>query len=106
MTRLLVLFNLKPGITPEVYERWAREVDLPTVRNLESIHEFEVYRITGLLGSDAPPPYRYAEVIDITDMQRFGSEVATARMREIAARFGELAETHFLMTEPLEPGGT
>jgi len=102
MTRLLVLFNLKPDITPEEYERWAREVDLPTVRSLDSIERFDVYRIPGVLGSRASPPYRYAEVIDIGDMQRFGEEIATARIREIAARFSQLADAQFLTTEPLD----
>ena len=102
MTRLLVLFNLKPGITPEEYERWARQVDLPTVRALESIEQFDVYRIPGLLESPAAAPYRYAEVIDIGDMKRFGAEIATVRMREIAARFSQLADAQFLATEPLD----
>jgi len=102
MTRLLVLFNLKPGITREEYERWAREVDLPTVRALDSIEQFDVYRIPSLLASEAAPPYRYAEVIDIGDMERFGAETATVRMREIAARFSQLADAQFLMTEPLD----
>ncbi len=102
--RLLVLFNLRPGITREEYERWARESDLPTARSLGSIRNFEVYRIPGLLGSDAPAPYQYAEVIDIADMQRFGADIATARMRAIAARFAELADARFLLTEPLDPG--
>jgi len=102
--RLLVLFNLKPGVSREQYERWARENDLPTVRALASIRGFEVYRIPGLLGSDAPAPYEYAEIIDISDMQRFGAEIATERMRAIAARFAELADARFLLTEPLDAG--
>lgn len=101
MTRILVLFNLKPGVTREMYERWARETDLPTVRGLSSVERFDAYRICGVLGSDTTSPYQYAEVIDVSDMNRFGAEVASAGMRVIAARFGELAEACFLLTEPV-----
>ena len=101
MTRLLVLFNLKPGVTRETYERWAREVDLPTVRGLASVQRFDAYRVCGSLGSGAPPPYEYAEVIDVGDMSRFGSDIGSARMRAVAARFSELADACFLLTEPL-----
>ncbi len=101
MTRLLVLFNLKPGVTRETYEQWARDVDLPTVRGLVSVERFDAYRVCGALGSSEPPPYQYAEVIDVRDMSRFGSEIATAQMRAVAARFSELADACFLLTEPV-----
>lgn len=101
MTRLLVLFNLKPGVSRETYEEWARAVDLPTVRGLASVERFEAYRICGALGSLEAPPYQYAEVIDIRDMGRFGSEIASERMRGVAARFSELADACFLLTEPM-----
>mgnify|MGYP000668011295 CR=1 FL=1 len=48
--RLLVLFNLKPGVSPEDYEHWAKTRDMPTVRSLPSIDDFRAYRVTGLLG--------------------------------------------------------
>lgn len=102
MNRLLVLFNLKPGVTRDAYERWAREVDLPTVRGLKSIERFDAYRICGALGSDAPAPYQYAEVIDVRDMSRFGIDIGSEQMRAVATRFSELADACFLVTEPLQ----
>jgi len=54
MAIMVVLFNLKPGIRPEDYERWAREVDVPAVSSLQSVDRFRVCRAIGTLGSDAP----------------------------------------------------
>jgi hypothetical protein len=100
--RLIALFNLRPGIEPSAYEHWARTVDLPTVNALASIDKFEVFRVTGKLGSDDPAPYAYAEIIDVGDMEAFWRDVAGERMQAVAAEFGRLAETVFLTTEKLD----
>ena len=98
--RIIVLFNLKPGVNVEDYESWARTRDMPTVRSLGSIAAFDVFRATGTLSGDAPP-YDYIEIIDVADMERFGTEVATDPMPAIAAEFGTLADATFIMTEAL-----
>lgn len=100
--RLIVLFNLKPGIDRVAYEAWARETDLPTVNALPSIDRFEVFRTTGVLGSDAAPPYAYVEILDVADMDRFGADCDTDAMGKIAAAFQGMADFTFLTTEPLE----
>jgi hypothetical protein len=101
-SRILALFNLRPGITPAAYEHWAKTVDLPTVNALPSIDKFEVFRITGKLGAPDPAPYAYGEIIDIKDMTVFSADIATENMQKVAAEFGRLAETVFLTTETLE----
>jgi hypothetical protein len=100
-TRILALFNLRGGIDQAAYEHWAKTVDLPTVNALPSIDAFEVFRVTGTLGSDAPAPYAYAEVLDIADMTQFGADIATDQMRAVAADFGRMADVVFLTTEKL-----
>jgi hypothetical protein len=100
-TRLLALFNLRPGVAAADYEAWAATVDLPTVNALPSIERFEVMRVTGCLGSDAQAPYAYAEIIDVRDMDQFGQDVSTPQMQSIAAEFNRLADVVFLTTEPL-----
>ena len=88
--RLVALFNLKPGIDPQAYAEWARTVDLPTVNGLSSISSFRVFKATGLLGSDAAPPYGYVEIIDVADMDQFGKDVATEVMQKVAAQFNDM----------------
>ncbi len=100
--RIIVLFNLKPGVDSAVYENWARTTDIPGVRSLRSVSDFQVYRATGLLGTDAKPPYAYIEVIDVADMQAFGSDVSTEAVRKVAAEFQQFADNpQFVMTEAL-----
>jgi hypothetical protein len=101
-SRILALFNLRPGISPADYEHWAKTVDLPTVNALPSIDHFGVFRITGKLGSADPAPYAYGEIIDINNMEVFGADIASEKMQAVAAEFGRLADTVFLTTEPLD----
>jgi hypothetical protein len=99
--RIFALFNLKPGVSPAAYAEWAKTVDLPTVNALPSIGGFRVFRSTGLLGSDATPPYQYIEVLDVNDMDQFGQDVSSAAMQEVAAAFGGMVEVTFITTEEL-----
>nr|WP_047167607.1 REDY-like protein HapK [Sphingomonas sp. Y57] len=98
--RIIALFNLKPGVTREQYESWARSRDLPTVRSLPSIAAFDVLRTTGTLSGDAAP-YEYVEIIDVKDMERFGVDVAADPMPAIAAEFAAHADATFILTEAL-----
>ena len=54
--KIIVLFNLKPGVSISEYEQWARTRDIPGVNALESVSSFTVHRATGLFGSDAASP--------------------------------------------------
>lgn len=96
--RIVVLFNLKDGVDPRAYEAWARETDIPTVRALPSIAGFEVAAATGLLMSEDQPPFQYIEIIDVADMERFGSDVATETMHRIAAEFRQFADHPLFIT--------
>lgn len=101
-TRIVALFNLKPGISVADYENWAKTKDIPTVNGLKSVDAFEVFRSTGVLGSDAKPPYAYVEIIDVNDMQGFGAEVGTEAMKKIAAEFRPMTEDLvFMLTDKL-----
>jgi 5,10-methylenetetrahydrofolate reductase len=99
-SRIVALFNLKPGVSVEQYEAWAKEKDLPVVNGLESIDSFEVFRVTGSLTGGAIP-YQYVEIIDIADMEAFGQDIATEKMQAIAAEFQTLADVVFLTTDKL-----
>lgn len=90
--RVFVVFNLKPDIDPADYEAWARSTDIPVVRGLGSIAGFDVYRASGLLGSDAAPPFAYIEVIEVGDDAAFGADISTPTMQEIAAQFQAFAD--------------
>lgn len=99
--RIIVLFNLKPGVDPAAYEQWARTTDIPGVRALASCTDFQVYRATGLLGGGTAP-YQYIETIDITGMDAFMSDVVSDAVQKVAAEFQKFAdEPQFVLTEAL-----
>lgn len=102
MTTIVVLFNLKEGVSVEDYEAWARTTDIPGVRGLKSIAGFDVLRTTGLLGTDDNSPYSYIEIINVKDMALFGEEVSTDAMKAVAAEFQTFADNpQFIMTEEI-----
>ena len=99
MTRIIVLLNLKPGKSAADYERWATTTDLPTVNALESIASFTLHQAVSILGSDDRPPYDYVEILDVKDMDLFGTEVSTDEMSRIAAEFNEWSTPIFIVTK-------
>ena len=99
---VVVLFNLKAGADVREYEQWARTTDLPIVNKLPSVDSFEVLRTTGLLGSDAPAPYRYVEILRINDLDQLGKDVATDTMQRVVKEFGQFADQpQFMLTQSL-----
>jgi len=102
VTRIVVLFNLKPGVDRLDYENWAKHTDLPTVNGLSSVDGFSAHRAMALLGSDDPPPYQYVEILDVADMDAFGEDIAGDTMQKVAAEFQALADNPlFILTKPL-----
>ncbi|WP_430387113.1 REDY-like protein HapK [Blastomonas fulva] len=100
--KIIVLFNLKPGVSVSDYEDWARTRDIPGVNALSSVSSFTVHRATGLFGSDAASPYAYIEIIDIAAMDPFIADISTPEFQAMAAPFQEYADNpQFILTEDL-----
>ncbi|WP_228242455.1 REDY-like protein HapK [Porphyrobacter sp. GA68] len=101
--RIIVLFNLKNGVSVAEYEEWARTRDIPGVRALASVSEFTVHRATGMFGDEAAaPPFQYFEVIDVADMEGFVADISTPQFQEAAAPFQRYADNpQFVLTEDL-----
>jgi hypothetical protein len=100
--RIFVLFNLKPGVDKADYLAWAKSTDLPIVRGLASVSSFEVFAVSGMLGSDGSAPYQFIEVVDIADMDQFGLDITQEVMRRVAAEFQAIAVPQFLLSQSVE----
>ena len=96
---MIVLVDLKEGVDPEDYERWVLESYAPAVRELPSVEDWRDYRATGLLGSDAAPPYRYVVTLDIRDMDQLGRDVASEGMQGLLSELHDLADVTQIMAE-------
>ena len=101
MTTLIVLFNLKPGVTAAEYEAFARDVDLPIVRKLPSVASFEVLKSSGLMGGGTAP-YQYVEVLEIRNMEQLGKDVSSEQMQAVAGKFRTFADDpKFMVMSPI-----
>jgi hypothetical protein len=96
---MIVLANLKDGVDPEDYERWILESYAPAVRDLTSVEDWRDYRVSGLLGSDAAPPYQYVVTLEVNDMEQLGRDMAGEEMQMLFSELHDLAEVTQIMAE-------
>ncbi|MNU67865.1 REDY-like protein HapK [compost metagenome] len=102
MQTVIVLFNLKPGVSAGEYEAWARASDLPVVNALPSVEAFEVLKARGLLIGEGKPPYDYIEIMRIPDMAAFGKDLGDPAVQAGAAQFQQYADNPlFILTSAL-----
>jgi REDY-like protein HapK len=99
MATIVVLVKLKEGVSPEDYERWVLEGYAPEVRELSAVSDWRNHRVTGLLGSDARPPYDYVVTLQVDDLARLGEDMAGGRMRALLSELHGYAEVTQLMAE-------
>ena len=100
--RMILLFSLKPDADVAGFEEWARTRQLPGIRALVSVGEFQLYRATGLLGRDGNPPHQFVGIIDVDDMEGFDRDRASDAVRRIEAELGQFADdAPLILTEAL-----
>lgn len=100
MTTMIVLVELKEGVSPEDYERWVLESYAPAVRSLPSVREWRNYRVDGLLGSeDTAPPYRYVVTVEIDDLEQLGWDMSGEEIKRLLSELHEFAEVTQMMSE-------
>lgn len=97
MPALIVMFNLKDGVSEADYEAWAKSADLPTVRGHEGVDGFDLFRANNLFRTEDAAPYRYIEVIDIKDLDQFNQDVTTDVQKPISEKFREIADSPVAM---------
>ena len=101
MTTIVVLFNLKSGVSVADYERFALEMDIPEVNRLASVEQFEVFKAQGLMGGGASP-YAYVEILRVRDPEQLGKDVQSATMQQVVSTFRSMADNPlFIVTAPL-----
>jgi hypothetical protein len=101
MTTIVVLFNLKPGISVADYEKFAREMDIPEVNRLPSVDRFEVLKANGLMGG-GESPYAYVEILRVRDLAGLGQDVQSPVMQQVVSTFRGMADNPiFILTSAL-----
>ena len=101
MTTIVVLFNLKAGVSVADYEKFARELDIPSVNRLPSVERFEVLRSESLMGGGTAP-YQYIELLRVRNMTGLAAETQSPAMQQIVKTFQGMADNpRFIITASL-----
>jgi len=101
-----VLAKLKPGVSPEEYERFEREVDYVVAGRLKTIVSYRTHRITAADARLQGGPWDYIERIEITDRAAYDVELAAAGrdlIDELYAKYLDRDYTTSIWSELVEP---
>jgi len=101
-----VLAKLKPGVSPEDYERFEREVDYVVAGKLRTIVSYRTHRITAADARLAGGPWDYIERIEITDRAAYERELAAAGREligELYAKYLDRTYTTSIWSELVDP---
>lgn len=102
MSIVIVLFNLKTGVSHSEYEAWARGTDLPIVNALASVERFSILKATGRLDG-GKSPYEYIEILELHSLAALGEDAKSDTMRKVAGEFQRFADGPvFITTESLQ----
>ncbi len=99
MTTVVVLVDLREGVSPDDYERWVFKSYVPAVRDLPSVRDWRNYRVSGLLGSDGVLPYRYVVTVEVDDLEQLGRDMAGEEMQDLLSELHRFAEVTQLVSE-------
>jgi hypothetical protein len=101
MSKLIILYSLKAGVTKSDFETWVREIDQPAMRGLARVKSFNTYAAQSLLMGEGEPSVDYVEIFDITDLAGFTSEdMPGETVQSIMGQFMGFADTpQFIICE-------
>ncbi|MCW3837926.1 hypothetical protein ACFQ1E_18200 [Sphingomonas canadensis] len=74
MAKVILTYNLKPGVTADEFEAWVRSTDYPAMRGLTRVAAFANHRVRGFLIGEGKPAMDYIEIFDIADLDGFTSQ--------------------------------
>lgn len=99
---MIVLFNLKEGEKEEEFVQWMKDNDIPVVTELSSVTEYNLAKTVGMLGGEGEPPYRYMEIIRVSDFDKLGEEASSEAIQEVGAAFQtKISDGIWLLSEQL-----
>ena len=84
---MIVLFNLNDDQTEDEFVQWMKDNDIPVVSKLSSVIEYNLAKTVGMLGGDGEAPYKFMEIIRVSDFDKLGEEAADETIQNIGAQF-------------------
>jgi hypothetical protein len=75
--KLFCLYNIKPEVSAEAWERFLREEDIPFTLDFQSIRSYQIFKNGG--NPEGPMCFQYIEEIEVSDMEAFRADTQTER---------------------------
>jgi REDY-like protein HapK len=101
-----VITTLKPGVSPEDYERWLREYDYRVAKTLPSIISYRTHRIEGPITGAEQAGWSYIERIEVRDKDQYAKDLASPAgqelIRQLYDNYLERSKNVFFWSEPIE----
>ena len=101
-----VLAKTKPGVRPEEYERFEREVDYVISSQIKTIVSYRTHRITDVGEKLAPIGWDYIERIEVTDRAAYERELAEkgkGLLDELYSKYLDRSYTTSIWSQLVEP---
>lgn len=107
MPKVFWFSRLQPGITPEAYEQFVREVDYPAVERIPSIIRYYSLHVNGPAMGSAELPYDFVDIVEVTDIEAYRRDLEEhPAALEVHGQSGKYVETiGTLWAEMIEPEG-
>jgi hypothetical protein len=104
MANLILMYNLKSGVSKSDFENWTRDTDYPAMRGLNRVSSFVTHRVEKRLMGEGTPPVQYVEIFEIDDFAGFAAEdMPGATVQGIMGEFMAFVDTpEFLIVSPVE----
>ena len=101
MSKIIVMYTLKPDVDRATYENWTRTTDYPQMRGLTRVHSFVNHRIERPLMGDSKPTVDYVEIFDIPDLAGFlGEDMGGSVVQHVLGEFLPFVDNpQFLIAE-------
>lgn len=95
---LIVLFNLKEGVSVEEYQLFAKNIDFPTIKSLNSTKNFSILKGLSLFGSNEPSPFQYIEIMEVSNYKDLEENLNLDAVQKMLNKFMQFAENPQLIT--------
>jgi len=74
MRKVLWFSRLQPGVEPESYERFVREVDYPASKRIPSLVGYHSLRLKGPATGSEELPYQFIDIADIRNIDEYRAD--------------------------------
>jgi hypothetical protein len=101
-----LISTLKPGVDPDLYEKFVRERDYALTRSLPNYISYQVYRISGPIQGAEESGWQYIERIEVRSIEQHNIDLASPAgvvlREELYGNFLDRSKNIYFATQTVE----